>query len=433
MAAADTTQLLKQAWHEETAANSIERWVRFSEQQRWQGKPENQELLIRIFGASWYFTRFIFANGRQAIEIIDQNRQAVPDKEWILSRLQPSLADDDVEIRANHLRVLKNGLMLQFLAGWLQQWYTLKQLECLLTLLAEATLEVLIQSLRRLPQYEQFPVSILAMGRMAGYEMTFGSDLDLIFLYDEKHQDMYNDMGRTIRLLLRTIAQPAAAGSLYDVDMRLRPHGNSGLLITSFNSFIEYHNGDRDVWERQMMTRCRPILKSGGKVDSVLEHVNQNVYRQYDQKRLCGEVLAMRIRVQKELGSPRDKYDIKRGYGGIMDIDFISHYLQLAWGHKYDALQTASTRQALAALGDVKLVDMDTVASLTTSYDYLKKLEMCLRLFDMKSIDSFRTVESADNRALSRAMGHGDNIRQFLEEYVAVTRSVRRHFEQLLV
>ena len=107
-----TESLLHQAWNEEIARNSIERWDRLCEQQGLQGKPENLGLLIRIFGASWYFTRFIFANVNQAISIIDQETPPMADKERILGTLGPSLEHEDIEVRTNQLRILKNGYML---------------------------------------------------------------------------------------------------------------------------------------------------------------------------------------------------------------------------------------------------------------------------------------------------------------------------------
>ncbi len=422
---------LPDAWHEETARNSLERWLQICDQEHWYGKPVNLQLLVRIFGCSWYFTRFIFSTGIQAIEIIDQDQQPVPDRKKTVLFLLPSLEHAELEIRINHLRVLKNKCMLIILVEYLQARYTLEQLEYSLSLLAEVTLEILVRSLQMLPQHEQFPVTILAMGRMAGYEMTFGSDLDLIFLYDNKGEELHDRIGRSVRLLLRTIAQPAAAGSLYDVDMRLRPHGNAGPLVTSYQTFIEYHAGNRDVWEKQMMTRCRPVLKFSDNVEPVLQSVKENLYIRYDMGLLKQEILAMRKRVQKELGSPKGRYEIKRGYGGIMDIDFISHYYQLGFGYQHAELHTCSTRDALLYCGKLQLIDIGTVNRLTEYYNYLKKVELCLRLFDLKSIDSFKTDE-ANNTALSRAMGHGNNTRLFLLEYESVTHAVRNYFQQLL-
>src|SRR3972149_4196687 len=98
------------------------------------------------------------------------------------------------------------------------------------------------------------------MRRLAPRELDFGSDLDLIFLYAEKSGGDAGGLMRQIRMLLRHIALPAPSGILYEIDMRLRPHGTSGTLISPVHYFIEYHTGKPAIWERQMMTRCRPVV-----------------------------------------------------------------------------------------------------------------------------------------------------------------------------
>jgi len=419
------------AWHEDTARNSIERWLKISEQEKWKTDSVNLSLLVRIFGASWYFTRFIFVLGEDVFDLLKQKSLPVFDRQYFISFLQPSLDASDIEYRINKLRLLKNTCMLQILIAYLNEKITIETLESALTELADATLELLVTVFQILPQHRQFPVTILGMGRMAGYEMTYGSDLDLIFLFEPDGQELYADIGKTIRLLLRTIAQPASTGSLYEVDMRLRPHGNSGPLVTSYNSFIEHHTSKRDIWEKQMMTRCRPVLMRSDNVDAVLKQVRTGIYAQYDMDFLRMEIISMRMRVQKELGSPRGRYEIKRGYGGIMDIDFISHYYQLGYGHKYTSLQTGSTRGALRELVQLQLISHAAGEELIDSYNYLKRVEMYLRLFDMKSVDSF-TSFAEDNISLARAMGHGDDTRRFLGEYETVTHLVRKRFTELL-
>ncbi len=423
---------LAQTWHEQTARNSLERWLKLCEQENWNEQSVNLDVLAGIFGSSWYFTRYVFAVGESALSIINQEPQGLPDYTNLGRQLAACLIHDDFEARVNQLRILKNGMMLQYLVEYLQSRFSIEQLEYSLTLLAEVTLDMLIQSIRMLPGYEQFPVSVLAMGRMAGYEMTFGSDLDLIFLYDGKDQDLHEQLGKSARMLLRMIAQPASTGSLYEVDMRLRPHGNAGLLVTSYQSFKEYHEGSRDIWERQMMTRCRPVIKYNDSVNIIMETVNDSLYKPYDRQLLCKEIISMRARVQKELGSPKGRYEIKRGFGGIMDIDFISHYYQLGYGHQYRELQVCSTRTALEVMSKCGLIDRETSVNLVAHYNYLKKTEMCLRLFDMKSVDSFKAMDS-DNIALSRAMGHGDNLNSFLDEFETVTHSVRRIYEKVMI
>ena len=424
-------EVLQDAWHEETARNSIERWNNLCEQEHWPDKPGRLPLLVKIFGASWYFTRYIFVNGPEAAGLIDQDHVNEFGKNYYINFLSQALEADDIEKRTDRLRILKNACMLQILIAFLKGGQSQQKLEYLLTDLAEATLDVLITSYEVLPQHATFPVTVLGMGRMAGHEMIFGSDLDLIFLYESEDHELYARLGKTIRLLLRTIAQPASAGSLYDIDMRLRPHGNSGPLVTSYKTFVEYHSGNRDIWEKQMMTRCRPVLVRSTNVEPVLKNVNEHVYVEYDKGFLKQEIVNMRMKVQKQLGSPKGRYEIKRGYGGIMDIDFITHYFQLGYGHEYQMLQTTSTRSVLDQARKLNLIDTGVAGKLTGYYDYLKRVEMCLRLFDLKSVDSFTTFEQ-DNLALSRAMGHGDDTRSFIDEYESVTHSVRKYFLELL-
>jgi [glutamine synthetase] adenylyltransferase / [glutamine synthetase]-adenylyl-L-tyrosine phosphorylase len=424
--------LLKQAWHEEAAKNSIERWLAICESEHWEYKPDNLEILVRIFGASWYFTRFVFVHGEKAIDIIDENTFPDFSKDYFEEIMAPTLTGDDLEENIDQLRLLKNSCMLQILIGILNQSLALDEAEKALTELAVVTLSKLIEILQRHYQISNFPVTILGMGRMAGNEMTFGSDLDLIFLYETEDQEIYANIGRMIRLLLRTISQPAPLGVLYDVDMRLRPHGNSGPLVTAYNTFIEYHSMDHEIWERQLMTRCRPVLVMSEDVETIMHKVRACIYTKYDTGDLCKQIISMRHRVQAELGSPKDKFDIKRGEGGIMDIDFIAHYFQLSYGYKHHSLQTGSTRTAISELGRLGLVSEANTSQLMSAYNYLKRVEMCLRLFDLKSIDTFSSIAD-DNIALSKAMGHGDAVDEFQEQYMSVITEVRKTYTELMV
>lgn len=423
-------RLVKRAWHEDTARNSIERWHKLCGKQGISNE-EDLGLLVSIFGASWYFTRLMFSTGCDAIGLIRDDNALTFDKVKLVGILAGSLEPDEIEQRVDRLRVLKNTCMLQMLSVYLKGRINLQKLEYLLTVLAEATLHTLIQSLAILPQHASFPAAVMGMGRMAGYEMTFGSDLDLIFLHDSEDQEVYARLGKSIRLLLRTIALPAAAGTLYDVDMRLRPHGNSGPLVTSYRTFEEYHAGNRDIWERQMMTRCRIVYGAHDKVEGVLESVNRNIYSTYETGMLKREIMNMRMKVQKQLGNPAGKYEIKRGYGGIMDIDFITHYLQLAHGNSHSGLRSQATRTILEQAAVSGLLDEAISRNLLEQYDYLKRLEMCLRLFDLKSVDTFTSVED-DNVPLARAMGHGDDAGGFIDEYRSVTKKVRDYFLEIL-
>ena len=433
----DIQKAVTGAWDSDSALTNMERWLAICERENLGDCPENIGLLTSLFGASWYFTRFVFYLGSDIIDAFDHTREFDLSRNEMKSQLQEcTTTAGDLEQQFEQLRVRKNYLMLRLFLGKLTGELSQEQQELGLTNLAEVTLQTALVLLSQGGGQPYAEYGVLAMGRMAGHEMNFGSDLDLIFLYDYKSGDDQHNLIRKIESLLRHIAAPSVHGILYEIDMRLRPHGTSGTLISASNYFIEYHQAEREIWERQMMTRCRPVLDSSGLAEKSLAAVMPAIYERHDRKYLGQEISGMRHRVEKELGNPAGKFEIKRGAGGIMDIDFICHYLQLTHGHKHPELQTASTRKALNLLGKSGFVDTKAVKDLTGAYDFLKKIEGILRIADLKNISSF-SRNPEDNIRLSRAMGYLNESQlqaaeQFLENYQDVTGMVRGHFDNIV-
>ncbi|HKK16383.1 MAG TPA: hypothetical protein VJ981_06720, partial [Gammaproteobacteria bacterium] len=377
------------AWDSKAAESNMERWLSLGEQQDWADSPDNCTLLTQLFGASWYFTRFVFFRGRDILDYFDRASRPELSMQGILAKLHEIPRTDDLEQEFEYLRINKNLVMLQIFLGSLRDDLDQQQQELALTNLAEATLHTTLDLLIGETVDSAAELSILAMGRMAGQEMNYGSDLDLIFLYDKASGQEQNDLIRKIQSLLRHIALPSAHGVLYEIDMRLRPHGTSGTLISPASYFIEYHQSEREIWERQMMTRCRPVLDQSGLATGSLQTIEPFIYGTFDEEHLRREIIAMRKRVQKELGNPKGKIEIKRGVGGIMDIDFLTHFLQLKYGHEHAKLKTSSTRHALQEAAELGLITGEQKDSLLKAYNYLKRIESALRVMDMKSISAF--------------------------------------------
>lgn len=433
----DSRQALATAWHADSAAASLERWLDLCAQQSWGRIPDNLPLLIEVFGASWYFTRFVFYRGPDIVELLDTDPLPALTDVAISKRLQSLEIDQPPDAALEALRLIKNEIMLQVLLADLQGSISQRQMEQALTWLAEQTLAmaVRIHSRHIAPQLQDH-LGVLGMGRMAGHEMNFGSDLDLIFLYPKDAGRLFDQASRMVRSLLRCIAMAAPAGSLYEIDMRLRPHGAAGVLITSDQSFIDYHTADREIWQRQLMTRCRPVIDDGGLASTVLGVVEPHIYADYDVDHLCVEVRDMRARVEHELGSPAGRYELKRGVGGIMDVDFISHFLQLAHGRANPDLRTPSTREALQRLHRQQLLSEMHYRKLIQGYEFLKRMEGRLRVFDMKPVSSIAR-EAEKLTALARAMGyeHADALtaaQQLLSDYQDHTAALRQVFDEVL-
>ena len=427
-----TATTFNQAWNRAQAEASYTRWLELCDKQKWGDRPRDKNLLINIFGASWYFTRYIFFRGYEITELIDHYRDTSLDAQSISESLRVSNFAQDREQGLKVLSSVKNQWMLLVLIQYLQDEINQAQLEKNLTLLAECVFTALMELIAD-PDTPLFrDVAVLAMGRTAGDEMTFGSDLDLIFLCKTQSMEETGPLFGQIQRLLRCLAGVSPAGLLYEVDMRLRPHGTAGSLITSVSSFLAYHNSERAIWERQMMTRCRPIYDPQGIGHETMERIATSVYGGYDIEKLRVDIAGIRKRVEKELGRPANRYDIKRGAGGLMDIDFITHFLQLAKGQSHSELQVSSTRAALRLLSDRHYLDLEDASFLLTAYDFLKKMEMIMRLIDLKSISAISSSHK-QNVVLSRAMGFGeDHTKELMREYLQITKKTREIFTRIV-
>ena len=427
---------LAKAWHQDVAHSSMDRWLSMSEKNQWQQCPENLGLLAMLFGASWYFTRFVFYRGRKIASIFDNAQTLDFTTTSLIDDFSQVCGGDDQETQFEALKIAKNEIMLTILLAQLSKTSSQEEVECALTKLAEATLFCAMQILAGNDIEVKDNIAILAMGRMAGYEMNFGSDLDLIFLYSGGSQELGYKVSSFVRKLMRNIGILSPAGLLYEVDMRLRPHGNSGVLVTGDQSFVDYHKGEREIWERQMMTRCRAVVDSGNFASASLAKVTSSVYQNFDDNTLRSEIADMRKLVEDELGSQKGQYDLKRGEGGIMDIDFLTHYLQLLHGCENESLRTTSTRKALRNLSEAGKISKTNSKYLLDAYDYLKRIESHLRVFDMRSISSF-SKDAGKIEGLLRSMGYlDDNIQDtakiFMDEYRNTTQRVRQIFNDIL-
>lgn len=425
------TEAIDRAWHKQSAQSSLERWQDICKKEGWGEVPDDLPLLIRIFGASWYFTRYIFFRGREAALLVDNAMQQQFGMDSIITRFSPVHDSDDPETQLEILRLLKNEIMLQILACYLAEVLDQEQTEEALTRLAEASLATAMQ-IFRMGSGPGSRLSVLGMGRMSGYEMTFGSDLDLIIIFTSNSNEQTYELSRKTRALMRNIAIAGPAGSLYDMDMRLRPHGTSGTLLTSAESFLEYHQLECDIWERQVMTRCRPVIDRDGLGSEYLAKIQDSIYARYEEEYLCEEIINMRKRVQDEKGDIKGKFEVKRGNGGIMDIDFLTHYLQLMHGHDIPELRACSTRTVLKILAQNSLIRKDESEELLHAYDYLKRIEACARLFDMKSVSAFPR-QTDEHLPVAAAMGYAENnADQFVHEYTKITDYVRGRFKKYL-
>jgi glutamate-ammonia-ligase adenylyltransferase len=277
------------------------------------------------------------------------------------------------------------------------------------------------------------------MGKLGGREMTASSDLDLILIYDAPEGTELSDgkrplspnqyFSRLTQRLISAVTAPTAEGVLYEVDMRLRPSGNKGPVATSLASFELYHKESAWTWERMALTRARVVAGDAQLAENLAARIGRMLCRPADIATLRRDVLDMRRLMLAELGKA-ETWDIKRAPGGLIDIEFIAQYLQLAHAHKHPEVLDQNTAAALAKLAAAGLLNEVQAQFLKTALALYQRLTQVLRL-------CVATEFSADNApaGLSRLVANSSGLPDLAraESLLLETRAtVREIFEAVI-
>ncbi|GBE11196.1 glutamate-ammonia-ligase adenylyltransferase [bacterium BMS3Abin12] len=222
--------------------------------------------------------------------------------------------------------------------------------------------------------------AIIAYGKLGGIELSHGSDLDLVFLHSGRGEDPYTagphplDNGvffaRLAQRIVHLLTAHTPAGILYEVDTRLRPSGASGLPVTSLEAFAEYQREAAWTWEHQALVRARPVAGDPGIGRRFLEVRREVLCRERDPRVLRREVIEMRARMRRELGSREPGlFDLKQDAGGIADIEFMVQYGVLAWARREsDLLAYPDNVRLLETLARVGVLPPEDAAFLADAY-----------------------------------------------------------------
>jgi glutamate-ammonia-ligase adenylyltransferase len=237
---------------------------------------------------------------------------------------------------------------------------------------------------------------IIGMGKLGAREMTFTSDLDLIFVYDHNLQAGESGgrrplppsqyFARLSQRIINGLTVPTAEGPLYDVDMRLRPSGNKGPVAVHVDGFARYQREAAWTWEHMALTRARTI--AGPKpLRMRVEGIIGDVLRvERDPVKLRADVRDMHRRVQEQHGTT-DPWNLKHVRGGLLDIEFIVQYLLLRHAHRHPTIISGNTATALDRLGEAGLIDRARAAMLAGAARFLAGLQAVLRLCTGGSFD----------------------------------------------
>src|ERR1700722_18117699 len=228
---------------------------------------------------------------------------------------------------------------------------------------------------------------IVAMGKLGGGELNFSSDIDLVLLYPQSgdtdgansisNQEFFTRLGQA---LIRLLEQPTADGFVFRVDLRLRPDGDSGPLVSNgaaLEDYLQLHGRD---WERYAWVKARAVTNHSGYAELFRSAIQPFVYRRYLDFGVFDSLREMKALIEREVQRRELADHIKLGDGGIREIEFIVQSFQLIRGGQDRRLQTTSLRQALVLLVGAKLLPVDAVAELDAAYVFLRRLENRLQM-----------------------------------------------------
>ncbi|MGE4545173.1 MAG: bifunctional [glutamate--ammonia ligase]-adenylyl-L-tyrosine phosphorylase/[glutamate--ammonia-ligase] adenylyltransferase [Pedobacter sp.] len=423
------------------------------------------KLLISLFGTSQFLSRNLIQHP-EILDMLVARAHAVERKDSAtmkqdLERLL-HLAPD-YEGRLDALRRFRNEEFLRIALNDLYGKMPPQEGPRQLTQLAEVCLNKAVAIARQellprfgLPVYQEEDGTvreadfvIVGMGKLGGKELTYHSDLDIIFIFegegytttapesDPKRfrqrslQEYFTHLAQRIISILSLITRE---GYVYRLDTRLRPSGHQGPLVTSLASFRAYHKSSAQLWERQSLIKARVVTGPGTLADRITAYTRDIVYHRPLPAEHRQEIYQLRQRMEQELAKEDGgRRDIKTGRGGLVDVEFLVQYLQLLHGGSLPPLQVHNTLEALKALRHETVLSKTDYRLLASGYQFLRRLENRLRLVHDQSINSF-SGDTATLAKLARRLGYQQDQadQRLMTDYHNATENIRAIFDRYL-
>ncbi len=315
-------------------------------------RPNVHERLLRILGAARWPARYLLKHPGVIDELaagtmLDERFDAA-DFERELERRRSALqanAEDDDEALLNLLRRAHHAEVFRTLARDLEGKLTVEQVADDLSALAESVLRTTTHWCWERLKNKHRPdhrFAIMAYGKLGGKELGYGSDLDIVFVYDDTDERAGEVYAALVRKLINWLTVKTGEGDLYEIDTALRPNGNSGLLVTSFEAYANYQqqrgSNTAWTWEHQAMTRARCVLGAPElqtRFDAVRAAVIGAVREEVG---LREEIVSMREKVRNAHPVKGTQFDVKHSPGGMVDIEFVVQFLVLSQGCQHPEL-----------------------------------------------------------------------------------------------
>ena len=349
--------------------------------------PQALPRLVHLLAASAWAGEYLTQHPILLDELMD-TRELYVAPDWLA--LDAQLAAQllahvgDTEREMDTLRQFQQAQTFQLLAMDLQGLLPLEKLSDHLSDLADLILRHVLRlcwrdARKKHREHPQF--AIIAYGKLGGRELGYASDLDLVFLYDDLHPEAGEIYARLAQRINTMLSSYTSSGRLYEVDLRLRPNGDSGLLVSSVAAFDEYQHKNAWVWEHQALTRAR-FCAGDEAVGAQFRRIREEVLRMpRDIAKLRQDVIEMRQKMQDGHPNRTPLFDIKQDRGGMVDIEFMVQFLVLAHAAAHPELTANRGNLALLDIAaKLDLVEGELGSKVRELYRELRRIQHQMRL-----------------------------------------------------
>ncbi len=358
-------------------------------------RPAVHERLLRVLGTARWPARYLMKHPGVVDElasdaVLYEHFDPVQFEAELQLRCDAlqGMGQDDDEALMMLLRRAQHAEVFRILVRDIEDRASVEQVADELSALADSVLKVTVRwcwQRLKIRHVDEPQFAIIGYGKLGGKELGYGSDLDIVFVYDDPHEQAGTVYAALVRKLIAWLSAKTAEGDLYEIDTALRPNGSSGLLVSTMAAFEGYQtqrgSNTAWVWEHQAMTRARCVLGSND-LQTRFKAVRTAVLcAPRDVMALAAEIKAMRERVRSAHRVPTDKFDVKHSTGGMVDIEFAVQFLVLAHANNLRTLQDNAGNIALLQRAEAAgLLPVGLGTGAASAYRALRHVQHVARL-----------------------------------------------------
>ena len=416
--------------------------------------PEDEKLsdsLKTVFALSDFVARSCITSPELLIDLVESKDLFVCYKPGqYTGRLKNVLAGITSESELKScLSVFRKREMIRVawrdLSGWSDLYETVSELSAFADVCVQESLDILHgwqvsaygvpENKNGVPQQ----LVVLGMGKLGASELNFSSDIDLVFAFPENgrtngaarsaitNEEFFTRLGRS---LINVLSTASSQGTLFRVDMRLRPYGENGPLVMTFDNMEDYYQLQGREWERYAWIRARCIAGDRSAGSALLEKIKPFVYRRYLDYTVLDSLRDMKGRISREVKQKERIHNVKLGPGGIREIEFFCQMFQILRGGVTPSLQGGQTLSVLKRLAEENYIEQKTCEELTAAYEFLRNTEHHLQEFNDAQVHTV-PGDAIHQERLSLSMGFKSRA-AFFEKLDGWMKMAHDYFNSLL-